>query len=212
MLAISTLQMGYGGTPLLTMDHLEVAEGKDCLIVGPSGCGKTTLLYGIAGLLAPLGGSIRVKDKDVTALDDAARDRFRAQQIGLVFQTLHLVKSLTVLQNLMLAAYVTHRRDAEQRAMALLEQLGLADKASVLPRALSQGQAQRVAIARAVMNRPAIILADEPTSSLDDAACDTVLTLLKQTAREVGASLIISTHDRRITSQFSHIVDLGGRA
>ena len=212
MLSVSQLQLGYDGQPLLRVDHLDIAAGSDCLILGPSGCGKTTLLYSLAGLLSPISGSIIINDTNITTLNDAARDRFRAQHVGIVFQTLHLVKSLTVLQNVMLAAYVAQRDAAKDRALALLAQLGLADKVNDLPMSLSQGQAQRVAIARAVMNHPAIILADEPTSSLDDDNCEAVLVLLKQAAREAGASLIISTHDQRITSQFVHMIELGGRA
>lgn len=212
MLTMTNLALGYDGAPVLHLNDVQLASGKDCLILGGSGSGKTTLLYTIAGLMLPLSGSIIIDGTDLASLSEAQRDKFRGRHIGIVFQTLHLVKSLTVLQNLLLAPYVTHQQQSKAGALEWLTKLGLADKADVLPQELSQGQAQRVAIARAVMNQPSLILADEPTSSLDDASCEVVLGLLKQAAKEAGATLLISTHDQRIKSHFSNVIQLGGRA
>lgn len=211
MLKISPVTLGYNGKPVLRFGGLDLPKGGQCLITGVSGSGKTTLLYAIAGLVRVMEGKIAVGGTDITTLPEAALDHFRGRQIGMIFQTLHLVKSLSVLDNLMLASYLVGLPPEKERALELLEELGIADKKEALPEALSQGQAQRVAIARAVLHRPALILADEPTSSLDDEACATVIGLIRQTARENDATLVISTHDSRLKAHFSQVIHLGGK-
>jgi putative ABC transport system ATP-binding protein len=212
MLNISRITLGYQSQAVLEFDGLELPKGGQCLITGASGSGKTTLLYAIAGLVRVMAGRIVVGNTDITTLSEAALDHFRGQQIGMIFQTLHLMRSLTVLDNLLLASYVSDLPQQPERAQALLTELGIADKADALPETLSQGQAQRVAIARAVLHRPALILADEPTSSLDDDACAGVIGLIRRVARETGATLVISTHDCRVKEHFSHIIPLGGQS
>ena len=212
MLHISQVALGYHNQAVLQFEGLDLPQKGECLLTGPSGSGKTTLLYAIAGLIRVMSGQISIAGTDITQLTEAELDQFRGRQIGMIFQTLHLVRSLNVLDNLLLASYVTGLPAQRQRALELLEQLGIADKTNALPGALSQGQAQRVAIARAVLQRPTLILADEPTSSLDDTSCAAVIDLIRQAARESGATLLISTHDSRVKEHFSQVVQLGGHS
>jgi putative ABC transport system ATP-binding protein len=212
MLTVSNLALGYDGKKIADLPALHLAKGAECLITGNSGSGKTTLLYTIAGLMKPLGGQIVINGTDITTLSEAARDRFRGQHLGIIFQTLHLVKSLSVLSNILLSSYAAGVAQDKKHALSILEQLGLLDKKDVFPAALSQGQAQRVAIARALLLRPSLILADEPTSSLDDHHTETVITLIKQVAKETGATLLISTHDSRVKAHFPHIVHMEAAA
>lgn len=212
MLQCSNLTLGYDGTPRLTLPQFNVKAGEEWLISGASGSGKTTLLYAIAGLLPPIAGEVTVKDTALYALSESARDQFRGQNIGVIFQNFHLIKSLSVMQNLLLGSFVSSQPQSRDRAISLLDTLGIADKQNALPSELSQGQQQRVAIARAVMHQPPLLLADEPTSSLDDAACDTVIALIKKVAKDTGATLVISTHDSRVKSHFTHTLTLGEAA
>jgi len=209
MLSISDVTLGYEGKPVLRLRGLELPDGGQCLIIGASGSGKTTLLYAIAGLIPVMAGTLAIGGIDIAKFSEAQRDHFRGRHIGMIFQTLHLVKSLSVLDNLLLAAYVADVPQQRQRAEEVLKKLGIHDKKDDLPERLSQGQAQRVAIARAVLHCPALILADEPTSSLDDSACETVVNLIKEVAEDTGAMLVISTHDNRVKAHFSTIIDLG---
>jgi ABC-type lipoprotein export system ATPase subunit len=209
MLEIGPVTLGYDGKPVLQFDGITLAQGAQCLITGASGSGKTSLLYAIAGLISVMRGRIAINGTDITALSESARDRFRGQHIGMVFQTLHLVKSLSVWRNLQLASYVAHLPPQDARARAVLHQLDIFHAKDALPQQLSQGQQQRVAIARAVLHQPSLILADEPTSSLDDASCAAVVALLKQVARESHATLLVSTHDSRVRAHFSQIIAMG---
>lgn len=212
MLTISNISLGYQGKEVLHLPDISLARGSQSLIVGESGSGKTTLLYSIAGLLDVINGNIIINDTDITTLTESERDHFRSKNIGIIFQTLHLIKSLTVLENILLASYVAEVQQQKERALELLEKLGIADKAHQLPMALSQGQSQRVAIARSVLNHPELLLADEPTSSLDDRSCEAVITLLKQVAQENNSTLIIATHDNRVKSHFNNIIQVGKHA
>lgn len=212
MLAVSPLILGYGDVPVLHFDGMMLARGGQCVIAGDSGCGKTTLLYALAGLNPVISGSVSVDGNVITDMGESERDQFRGRHIGIVYQGLHLVKSLTVLQNVMLAAYASGVEVDKEKAGAMLARLGLAEKAGVTADRLSQGQAQRVAIARAALHGPALLLADEPTSSLDDASCDKVVGLLKEVAEEAGSTLVIATHDARVRVHFSEVVRLGGGA
>jgi len=208
MLKISNLTLGYAGKPVVKLADAELAKGSEWLITGASGCGKTTLLYAIAGLLPVISGEISINGVNIAKLSEAKRDEFRGKNIGLIFQTLHLVKHLSVLDNLLLSENMAGAKKNIAAAKQALTELGIANKANVLPESLSQGQAQRVAIARATLHKPSLILADEPTSSLDDTSCAAVLTMLKNAARETSATLIISTHDSRVKTHFTNIISL----
>ena len=210
MLNIERVTLGYEGKPVLDFKGLELPKGGQCLLVGNSGSGKTTLLYAIAGLNPVIKGKIIINGTEVTALSEARQDHFRGQNIGIIFQTLHLVKSLTVLENLLLASYLAGYPQDTDGVIALLKKLGIENKKDAMPSELSQGQAQRVGIARAVLNKPKLILADEPTSSLDDKNCAEVIALIKQVANDNGASLVIATHDARVKAHFSNVIKIGG--
>ena len=198
MLSLRELRHDYGGKGALSLRAWDAGRGERWLILGASGCGKSTLLHIIAGLLQPSAGTVVVDGQDFSAL----------KRIGIVLQKLHLMRTLSVLENVLLPQYLAGLPQDRARAMQLLGGLGLADKAAAKPRALSQGQAQRVAIARALVNRPALLLADEPTTSLDDAACDRVLDTLFAQADAVGATLLIATHDQRVKRRVGQVLEL----
>lgn len=209
MLNVVNLVAGYDGKAVVDLPGLSLKAGEHCLILGKSGSGKTTLLYALAGLLKPISGDIQLNGTNIAALEGAALDAFRGRHIGIIYQTLHMVPALSVLQNLLLAQYAAAQKQDAERAETLLAHLGLQGHGHKKPGALSQGQQQRVAIARAAINAPALILGDEPTSALDDEACDAVMALLLGMAETAGASLIVATHDARIKKHFAHRITLG---
>jgi putative ABC transport system ATP-binding protein len=191
-------------TPL-RLPSLSLPAGAHAVITGPSGCGKTTLLSLLAGLLPLRVGRITVAGQDYTALaagGQKAVDRFRSQRIGLVPQQPMLFGVLDVLDNLLIAQHFADRPTDRPGALALLEQLGLGGLGHRRPRELSRGQQQRVALARALVNRPALILADEPTANLDDAHAAQALSLLRERSQALGATLLIATHDARVRDRF----------
>lgn len=215
MLEATDLKAGYGGEAVVELPSLRLSAGEAALMLGPSGSGKTSILLAIAGLVDVLGGSVRVDGEDVAAMSPAERDHFRGRRIGLVFQDLHLISGLSTLDNLLLAPFAAGQPQDADRALELLTHLGLERWAHRPAETLSRGQAQRVAIARAMLMRPSVILADEPTASLDDAACDTVARLLLDAARETGAALFIASHDQRLKPlipQTVSVVSLGALA
>ncbi|MEP7118260.1 MAG: ABC transporter ATP-binding protein [Acidobacteriota bacterium] len=191
-----------GGRPLTILHPLDltVPDGQFLAIVGPSGSGKTTLLGLMAGLDAPSTGVIEIGGTDITALDEDRLAVLRGARIGFVFQFFHLVPSLTALENVLVPMELVGRRDARARAVALLGEVGLADRGHHYPAQLSGGEQQRVAIARALANDPPLILADEPTGNLDGANGRHVLDLLLsvRTARQV--TLVLVTHDHEIAA------------
>jgi putative ABC transport system ATP-binding protein len=209
MLRLSGIHQRYGAKEVLALERFEAAQGEHWLVLGASGSGKTTFLNLVAGLLAPTAGEIEVGGQSLSKLTGSALDRWRGRNVGIVPQKLHLVASLDVLQNLLLAPYLAGLPMDESRASGLLENLSLKEKAKDKPHHLSHGQAQRVAIARAVMNRPKLLLADEPTANLDDASCAQALDLLQAQAKECGATLIVATHDQRAKARFANRLDLG---
>jgi putative ABC transport system ATP-binding protein len=191
------------GDHLLTILHpidLTVPAGCRLAIVGPSGSGKSTLLGLIAGLDAPSTGAILVDGTDITMLDEDRLARLRGEKIGFVFQSFHLIPSLTALENILVPMEIAGRRDAAGRARALIAEVGLADRAHHYPSQLSGGEQQRVAIARALSNEPRIVLADEPTGNLDSRTGHHVIDLLLAINRQRGATLIVVTHDQEIAS------------
>jgi len=208
MLGLRGLRQKYGAQVVLSLERFEAAAGEHWLVLGASGSGKTTILNLAAGLLPATEGTVEVGGQDLSTLRGGARDRWRGRTVGVVPQKLHLVPSLTVAQNLELATWLAGMARNPGRALSLLDELGLRDKASSRPAQLSHGQAQRVAVARAVMNRPKLLLADEPTSNLDDAACGAALDLLQSQARACGATLVVATHDQRAKARFEKVLQL----
>jgi putative ABC transport system ATP-binding protein len=208
LLSVRGLRHSYDGKTVLSLDEWDVPRAEACLVLGPSGSGKSTLLAIIAGLLGADSGSARVDDREVTSLRGAERDRFRARHIGLVPQTLHLVGVLTVRENLRLARDLAGLAADDTALDGALQALGIAGLAGRKASRLSVGEAQRVAIARAVVNRPGLILADEPTAALDDASCEKAIGLLIDQARACGATLVVATHDRRLMAHFERRLEL----
>ncbi len=208
MMQVQELVYRIKETTILNEMTFTVTPRKHTLLLGDSGSGKTTLLHILAGLLTPSAGTVTVDGTPLSILSSAARDRWRAAHVGMIFQTFHLIDSLSILDNLLLAQRLAQLPVETERGIHLLAQLGLADKARCYPHQLSVGQAQRVAIARAVMNRPAWILADEPTSALDTTHATDTITLLEEQAAACGATLLIATHDNRIRERYTHCIHL----
>jgi putative ABC transport system ATP-binding protein len=210
MFLITDLRHAYDGVDVLQIRDWHVDQGEQWLVLGPSGSGKTTLIHILAGLLTPSYGHVLVAGQPLTRLKPRELDRFRGRHVGLVPQRLHLVDTLTVADNLRLAQYLSRMPDDQERVRQVLAELGLADKARAYPHELSFGQAQRVAVARAIVNRPTLLLADEPTSNLDDVHCNRTLEMIEGQARACRATLLIATHDSRIKSRFKRQFVLGG--
>lgn len=204
MFALTEVRHHFDGRPALAIDAWRAEQGAHWLVVGPSGSGKSTLLGLLSGTLRCQSGTVIVAEQDYAALSGPDLDRFRGRNIGLVLQRLHLVPSLSVEANLLLAQYCAGLPQDRNQARRLLDELGLADRARDFPHQLSHGQAQRVAVARAVLNRPRLILADEPTSNLDDFNCEQALRLLVEQATRCDATLVIATHDGRLRERFEN--------
>ncbi len=194
--------------PVIDVEQFDVADGEQIALVGSSGSGKTTLLHLIAGILSPDSGNILFGDVDLTRLSEASRDVFRGRNIGYIFQTHHLLPGFTALENVLLG--MTFGGSAHDPAWAkkLLNEVGLGERLHYKPEKLSVGQQQRVAIARALANRPKLVLADEPTGSLDATNAQQALDLIRKLCSEVGASLLLVSHDPHITQQMPRAVVL----
>lgn len=202
MILIDNLNFGYGAQQILSISHMEVKASEHLLILGNSGSGKTTLLHILGGLLSPKKGKVMIGKTDLYGLSASQRDTYRGQNIGLVFQKAHLISALSVQDNLLLAQYLAGTTQSKARVKEVLSELNLGDKLDKKVHQLSQGEQQRVTIARALLNRPKVILADEPTASLDDDNARIVLKMLKGQAEKHNASLIIATHDQRVKKEF----------
>lgn len=183
-------------------------SGESMLVLGKSGAGKTTLLNLLAGLLIPQAGQVTLAGQNLAAIKGQKLDLFRGNEIGIVFQKPHLLAALNVKENLQMAHFFSKKKG--QDIEGLLAELGLRGKAKSSVLTLSEGEAQRVSIARALANNPKLILADEPTSSLDDENADKVIQLLKTQAAKIGAALIIVTHDQRVKAHISNFVEVKG--
>ena len=200
MIRSSNLSFHYPNGPKLSFPDVDVAQGAVVLLRGPSGCGKSTWLALIAGLMPPTSGDLTVAEQPLSALKVVAADAWRAQAIGFLPQKLHLSAALTVQQNLAMAQWAAGQAEDLARIREALAALGVAELAQRKPSQLSGGQAQRVALARAVLLKPRLILADEPTASLDDDSASEAVALLLGTARSQGATLVIATHDARVAA------------
>lgn len=195
-----------GGKPhvVIEVDGLELGAGEELAVVGESGSGKSTLLNLIAGILTPDRGRIVLDGQEISALSEPARDRWRAATVGYVFQSFNLLQGYSCLENVLLAMSFGRGVDRD-RAETLLRRVGLGDRLRHRPRQLSAGQQQRVAVARALANRPKLVLADEPTGNLDRQNAGEVIALVRETCREVGAALLLVSHDREILSRFARV-------
>ncbi len=193
----------------LTINELILERGQEMVIMGHSGAGKTTLFHLLAGIVAPDSGIITLNNTDIVALGEAQRDRFRAQHIGCIYQTFNLLAGFTALQNVLLAQHFAGRSDRNHRdrAHALLQRLGLQNKIHRYPHELSVGEQQRVAVARALANTPSLLLADEPTASVDANNAEQVINELRTLAQEHDTMLILITHDRYVAEMFPVITE-----
>ncbi len=210
MLTITDLKKSFqepGGErlPILDVRSFHLDPGEQVALVGRSGSGKTTLLHIIAGISTPDSGKVVVDGRDITRLPEPLRDRVRAEKIGYVFQTFNLLPGFTALENVMLGMSFTQGKKDEPRARNLLERVGLAHRLKHKPTTLSVGEQQRVAVARSLANRPKLLLADEPTASVDAKHQQQIIDLIRSTCREDGVSLLLVTHASEIASQFDRV-------
>ena len=207
MLSLRSLVHRYDGHAVLSLADFDFTAGEHCAVLGPSGSGKSTLLHVMAGILRPSEGQVLL-DGEAVYPPAGRDDRWRARRIGVVPQRLHLLASLDARDNVRLAPYLGGGDATDSDVDSLLEALGLAGRARAKPADLSAGEQQRVAIARAIVNRPRVLLADEPTSSLDDDNAQRAVGLLFDAARLAGALLVVATHDHRIRARFVRTIEL----
>jgi len=208
MIKTKDLAFSYQGKVNFNFPDIQIENGETLLITGGSGKGKTTLLHLLGGLLRPKKGSILIDETSIATLSDKKLDQFRGKNIGLVLQQSHFVEAFSVLENISMASWLATGKKSEEKAKSLLKQLDLEDQMHKLTSQLSIGQQQRVSIARALINEPKLLLADEPTSSLDDENAFKVADLLSSLSKEYKASLIIVTHDQRLKDRFSNQISL----
>jgi putative ABC transport system ATP-binding protein len=208
MISVRGLAHRYGSNEVLRLADWKVAPGERWLVLGPSGSGKTTLLHLVAGLIRPAAGELEVAGENLRELDGMRLDRWRGATVGIVLQSLHLLRHLSVRDNLRIAQYLAHAPQDDARIAETLGALGVADKAARRAAELSEGERQRVAVARAVVNRPKLLLADEPTANLDDRAAAQAVELLLEQAERHGATLVVATHDSRVKRNFERRLDL----
>ena len=212
MIAISNLEFRFPHSDFrLAVASLRVAQGERVAIIGPSGSGKTTLLHLVSGILSPAGGTIRVQDRELNALGDAARRTFRITQIGLIFQSFELISYLDVYENILLPyrlnCALEFRPEVARRAEQLARETGIIHRLRSFPHRLSQGEKQRVAICRAMLPEPPLLLADEPTGNLDPSAKQRVVDLLFQQTERTGATLLMVTHDTELAARFPRVIN-----
>jgi putative ABC transport system ATP-binding protein len=206
LVQVEGLRKEFGKVRALAGVSFKVEEGEWIAIMGPSGSGKTTLINILGGLDTPTGGQAVVDGTDVARLNEAGLTRYRAEKIGFIFQQFHLVPYLTALENVMLAQYF-HSTTDETEAREALVRVGLKDRVTHLPAQLSGGEQQRVAVARALINRPKLVLADEPTGNLDEANQETVIQLLRELHNE-GHTILMVTHDPALGCLADRRIDL----
>jgi putative ABC transport system ATP-binding protein len=190
-----------GSLTILRDIHFTLGKGETAAIVGASGSGKSTLLSIVAGLDTPSQGTVHIDGVDVFALNEDQRAALRAQKVGFVFQSFQLLGNLTALENVMLPLELAGRRDARAMATHMLQRVGLGERLSSYPKVLSGGEQQRVALARAFVVKPMVLLADEPTGSLDFATGNTIMELMFDLNREQGTTLVLVTHDQAIAGR-----------
>jgi putative ABC transport system ATP-binding protein len=202
MISLKSVSHQYPGGLRIAFKDWQINHGDQWLLLGESGSGKTTLLHILTGILKPSAGDVQINETSIYNLSSKQLDQFRGRNIGIIFQRPHLIKSLSISDNLVLAQSLAGLPTDLNRVNEVLTSLGIADKKKAYPNELSQGQLQRVSIARAVINKPALLIADEPTSSLDDKNATTVLELLLQQSGINQATLVVATHDKRVKDAF----------
>ncbi|SNS65123.1 putative ABC transport system ATP-binding protein [Belliella buryatensis] len=210
MLSVKNIKFQYDAQNSFQIPDINLKAGEQLLILGKSGSGKTTILNILGGLLKPDSGEVKLGDTLVNQLSGAKLDKFRGKHIGIVFQKPHILAPLTVEDNLRLANYFVGAKG--ERNLELLKELGIYNKRKSKVTTLSEGEAQRVSIARALANHPQLILADEPTASLDDENAAIVIKLLQEQAQKFNAALIIVTHDQRVKDHISNHIIMGGKS
>jgi len=208
MISTRNLRFTYGKGTDFSFPDITAIPAETLLITGGSGRGKTTLLHLLGGLLRPQQGEVIIGDTNIAALSEKQLDHFRGKNIGIVLQQSYFVAALSVLDNVVLASWLATGKEAKDKAVTLLTDLGLKEQLHKLPSQLSIGQQQRVSVARALINSPKLLLADEPTSSLDDENAYIVADLLSALAKQHGTSLIIVTHDQRLKDRFTNQIAL----
>jgi putative ABC transport system ATP-binding protein len=198
------------GSPLEVLDipHFGIKQGEQVVLIGSSGGGKTTLLNIISGISSPDSGSVVIDGIDIATLPEASRDRFRAERIGFVFQTFHLLPAFTALENVLLGMSFSGNRVDGNRAKELLQRMGLEKRLGHRPGQLSVGEQQRVAVARALANKPSLLLADEPTANVDLGNQETILNLIRDACQENNVSLLMVTHTPDVAAQFDRVETL----
>ncbi len=194
--------------PILDVPSFEMSAGEQVALLGPSGCGKTTLLHTIAGIIKPDSGTVILDEVELTRYTEAARDRIRADKIGYVYQTFNLLPAFSALENVVLGMSFGKRPASKPRAKELLEQVGLGHRIHNKPAAMSVGEQQRVAVARALANRPAMLLADEPTANVDPANQRVIVQLIRDRCREENIALLMVTHSMEVADQFDRVDQL----
>jgi putative ABC transport system ATP-binding protein len=209
MIRTSSLTFAYPGQSPVGYPDVICEKNEHALILGPSGTGKTTLLHLLGGILSPASGEINIGGTPLHSLRGHSLDTFRGQHIGIIFQKPHFIRSLTALENLLLAQSLSGKKSDKSRALLLMDRLAIGRNAHKKTTAMSIGEQQRLAIARALINSPAVILADEPSSALDDQNCRQMVGLLLEVATENNANLIVVTHDSRIKDSIDKKIYLG---
>jgi len=210
ILRAKNIEFYYDSNQKFQIPDINLDAGDQMLVIGKSGSGKTTILNIISGLLKPKSGSVTIDGTDIYSLKGSQLDKFRGKNIGIIFQKPHILAPLTVEENLQLANFFV--KENTQMIEPLLKELGIFDKKKARINTLSEGEAQRVSIARALVNKPKLILADEPTASLDDENAAAVVRLLQTQAKKYNAALIIVTHDQRVKDHISNQIIIGGQS
>ena len=206
MIETKSLEFSYDDNFVFKFPNINLKTNENLLILGNSGIGKTTLLHNLAGILRPKSGMIKIFKNEISKFSELKLDKFRGENIGIVFQKPHFVNSLTIGENLELEQFLGQNKKGN--IQVILDSLKILDKINKKPKELSQGEKQRASIAIAIINSPKLILADEPTSSLDDGNCKNVINILKEQALKYNAQLVVITHDNRLKKYFKKSIAL----
>lgn len=208
MIRSKNLTFEYSSSHPLIFPDVHIDKNKHTLLLGESGSGKTTLLHLLGGLSQPKSGNVFINESDIYAMAEEQRDLFRAKNMGFIFQDAHLLKNLTLEENIVLAQFLAKEKQDKLAVREVLDKLQIGNKANSYPSQLSRGQLQRAAIARAVINKPKVLIADEPTAALDDSNTKYAIDLLLEIAENFDATLLIATHDTRIKPYFANTYQL----